>query len=98
MTKKELMTLYTEIYKLDENENSTIDFVDKLYNADEEFALFEKKKDKWQITDIKKISQIEYLDALKYILSEAEWVSDCKLKHSEVRNYIDKMEKEYLEK
>lgn len=98
MTKNELMELYTEIYKFNENEKSTIEFIDKLYNSDVEFALFEKKEDKWQITDIKKITQIKYIDALKYMLSEAEMAKDCKIKPNELRKHLDIMEKEYFEK
>ena len=97
MTKKELMELYTQVYKFNENEKSTIEFIDKLYNSDVEFALFEKKEDKWQITDIKKISQIKFIDALKYVLSEAEMAKDCKIKPNELREHLDNMQKEYLE-
>lgn len=98
MTKKELMKLYTQIHKCNKREKSVIEFIDKLYNSGVDFALFEKIEDKWQITDIKKVSQIEYIDALKYVLSEAEMAKDCKIKPNELREHLDRMEKEYFEK
>lgn len=98
MTKKELKKIYTQLHKCNKKEKSVIEFIDKLYNSDVEFALFEKKEDKWKITDVKKVSQIEYIDALKYVLSEAEMVADCKIKPGELREHLDKMEKEYLKK